>query len=161
MNRRAYQRALASFPWFIQDLPNPHLGSIKSVNFRWPWLPSPCCSPPKRWFGSSKTLSSTCSITCSSQLPYHPNHPSSDCLTGRVSIFIWLPICFSPGHGKAVSSPPYWSTFSRLFWPFFFLQWGSIRHFAHLLLLSSLRYLLPLMLWSLMWLWYPLFFQLP
>lgn len=45
MNRRAYQRALASFPWFIQDLPNPHLGSIKSVNFRWPWLPSPCCSP--------------------------------------------------------------------------------------------------------------------
>lgn len=79
MNRRAYQRALASFPWFIQDLPNPHLGSIKSVNFRWPWLPFPCCS--------SKTLSSTCSITCSSQLPYHPNHPSSDCLTGRVSIF--------------------------------------------------------------------------
>lgn len=45
MNRRAYQRALASFPWFIQDLPNPHLGSIKSVNFRWRWLPSPCCSP--------------------------------------------------------------------------------------------------------------------
>lgn len=71
-NRRAYQRALASFPWFIQDLPNPHLGSIKSVNFRWPWLPFPCCS--------SKTLSSTCSITCSSQLPYHPNHPSSDVL---------------------------------------------------------------------------------